>query len=288
MQKTLGILSLALVCVGCPPNVQQHAGFRRATIEPNAIQRPVGDLVTFEILPPVTRGTHWTLESHGLARFVGDDTGRIDWVADTRPIRMESVVAPWEPAQKRSSGGRGWLWFGMGDGAATEPLDVDLPVRPLPYREIAPVTYQSVFSLEPRDPRISFRKTEDRVLVTYRTPMDDGVPYAPRLGAMLLETGGRKILYAEVKTNFGERPKERIAFDVTFSYSASIADPVEVVVVEWVGHGLYYSSFDVHRMVVGSPAGNATAPAPSDTAPTPPTSAATAPGGAAAPPAATP
>jgi hypothetical protein len=39
---------------------------------------------------------------------------------------------------------------------------------------------------------------------------------------------------------------------VTLSYSAkAVPGPVEVVVVEWIGHGLYYGPFAVHRLVVG-------------------------------------
>ncbi|HEX7671813.1 MAG TPA: hypothetical protein VF395_19600 [Polyangiaceae bacterium] len=244
----------SLVSTGCaPPNVQQHAGFRRATVAPNGLERPVGQLVPFSVFPPVAKGTRWSLESHGLARFVGDDTGRIDWVANTTPIRMEAMVAPWGP-NKDAPSGRGWLWFGMGEGAGTEPLDLDLPVHPWPYHEIAPVTYSSAFSIEPRKTRLSFERTVDRVKVLYRTPVESGVPYAPRIGAMLLETDGRKILYAEIKTNFGDRAQEPMGYDVTFSYAAAATparDPVEVVVVEWIGHGVYYGPFDVQRLVVG-------------------------------------
>lgn len=254
MRKILCVIAVGLASAGCaPPNVQQHAGFRRATLAPRGMEGSVGQLVTFDVLPPVAKGTRWSLDSHGLARFVGDDSGHIDWVAGARPIKMESVVAPWGPNKDSPSGGRGWLWFGMGDGAATEPLDLDLPVRPLPYREIAPVTYAAAFSLVPRKTRLSFEKTADRVKVTYRTPIESGMPYAPRIGAMLLETGGKKILYAEVKTNFGDRTKEPIGYDVTFSYSLSVGDAVEVVVVEWIGHGLYYGPFEIHRLVVETP-----------------------------------
>lgn len=44
-------------------------------------------------------------------------------------------------------------------------------------------------------------------------------------------------------------------------------NPVEVVVVEWVGHGLYYGPFDVHRIVVGgAPSTPAAIPAPAASA----------------------
>lgn len=234
---------------GCPPNVQQQAGFQDAVVAPAVLERPVGDLVRFEVRPPVARGTQWFLEAHGFARFVGDDRSHVQWTADRSPIQMEAVVAPWDPVQNREKGGRSWLWYSVPEGTA-QPLARDLPVRPLPYREIAPVTFSSAFSKGPREPRMDFTRNADRVTITYRTPAAGGVPIAPLVGAMLLETAGKRVLYGEVKTNYGERSRETVAYDVTFSYAATVPSPVEVVVVEWVEHGVYGEAFDLERLVV--------------------------------------
>jgi len=244
------ISSLALFCAGCPPNVQQEAGFKDTVLLPAHFERPVGDLVRFEVRPPVARGTHWVLDAHGLARFTGDDPSHLEWTAENKPIVVESIVAPWNQTEDPRRGRIGWLWFSVPEGAS-QPLDRDLPVRPLPYRDVGPVTTSAVFSIEKRgDSPLSFAKVGDRIVVKYQTPIDLGRPFEPRVGAMLIETVGKKVLYAEVKTNFGERAKEHIGYDVSLSYAASIPSPVEVVVVEWVGHGLYQGAFDVHRTVV--------------------------------------
>jgi hypothetical protein len=229
--------------------VQQQAGFKDAVVLPAQIERPVGDLVRFEVRPPVARGTHWILQSHGLARFTGDDPTHLEWTAENKAIVVESIVAPWNQTEDPSRGRAGWLWFSVPEGTS-EPFDRDLPVRPLPYRDLAPVTTSAAFSLEKRDVLLSFARTGDRVVVKYMTPIDLGAPFEPHVGAMLIETAGKKVLYAEVKTNFGERAKERIGYGVTLSYPASVSGPVEVVVVEWIGHGLYQGAFEVHRLVV--------------------------------------
>jgi hypothetical protein len=245
------LASLALLSVGCPPNVQQEAGFRDTVLMPAHLERPVGDLVQFEVRPPVARGTQWILEAHGLARFAGGDPTRLEWTAENKPILMESIVAPWNQTEDPSRGRVGWLWFGVPEGM-TQPLDRDLPVRPLPYRDVTPVTTSATFSIEKRsDAPISFARVGDRIVVKYQTPIDLGAPYEPQVGAMLIETAGKKVLYAEVKTNFGQQAKERIGYDVSLSYAAaSVSGPVEVVVVEWIGHGEYHGAFDVHRLVV--------------------------------------
>lgn len=249
--ETLAVGAALTLLTGCPPNVQQQAGFSDASVEPAVIQRPVGDLVRFQVKPPVARGTHWLLEAHGFARFVGPDTSHLEWIADKTPLTMEAVVAPWDPVENREKGGQAWLWYSVPEGEA-QPLLRDLPVRPLPYKEIAPVTFAAGFSTAPRDPKLDVMQNAERVTVTYRTPAAPGTPFIPQLGAMLVETAGKRVLYGEVKTNFGEREKERVAYDVTFSYAASVPPPVEVVVVEWVNHGLYGDAFDVHRITVGN------------------------------------
>src|SRR6185436_10733982 len=103
----------ALLCVGCPPNIQQQARFKDAVVMPSSIERPIGELVRFEVRPPVARGTRWRLETHGFARFAEGDPSQLSWVAQDRPILIESVVAPWSPTEDRNRGRRGWLWFSV-------------------------------------------------------------------------------------------------------------------------------------------------------------------------------
>jgi hypothetical protein len=65
---------------------------------------------------------------------------------------------------------------------------------------------------------------------------------------MLLETQGREILYAEVRSDFGEAEQEPVGYEVTLSYdSARVRAPVEIVLVEWTGRGGYWKPFSVTR-----------------------------------------
>jgi hypothetical protein len=244
------LAATALACTACVTGVQQHAAFGSAPIKPAEIEAHVGDLVGFAIEPPVMGGSRWMLECHGRARFKGDPTASaLEWTATPQPIWMETVVSPWDPepgkAPRRS---RGWLWFGQIELGENEALDRDLPVHRLPYRNVAPVTFSSTFSPVQRPERLHAVLHEGRVYVTYATPIDYGIPRAPSVDAMLVESDGKRVLYAEVSTNFGEIPRDRIAYDVTLSYAANVPPPVEVVVVGWIGHGTYYGSFTVDRM----------------------------------------
>jgi len=265
-----------LACTGCPTNIQQHAAFASAEIRPGKIPAAVGDVVRFEVIPDVPRGSEWLIDSHGRARFVIDQMmSHADWVAAGQAIPFEAIVSPWDPqdAYQREAT-RGWLWFGLKDSGANRSIDRDLPIDRLPFREIGAVTVTAAFSLAKREPRLSYQVVRDRMVVSFQTPISQGFPYAPRVKAMLLETGGKKRLYAEVWMNYGDQPKEPIGYEVTVSYpAASITDPLELVVVEWLGHGWYYGPFEVHRTVIGGAAEPAAAgpaeasapPAPSST-----------------------
>jgi hypothetical protein len=273
-----------LAVAACVTNVQQQAAFGNAPVVPDPIPAHVGDIVRFDVRPPVAPNTWWSLQCHGRVRFADDPAASsMEWAAETRPIHMETIVSPWDPGPgKARAAARGWLWYGLREHGESEPLDKELPVQRLEFREIAPVTFGSTYTQAPGGPRISSSSRNGRVTVTYTTPVEPGVPSAPGINAMLLETGGKKILYAEVRTNFGALSKERLGYDVTLSYAESVGAPVEVIVVGWIGHGEYYGPFSVQKLVVPSAPGS-DAPAGQ---PGPPPPAAGAPQGAApAPPA---
>jgi hypothetical protein len=192
---------------------------------------------------------------------------------------METIVSPWDPGPGRArAAAKGWLWYGLREHGEMEPLDRELPIQRLEFREIAPVTFASTYTQAEGAPRLASSSKNGRVTVTYTTPVEAGAPNAPGVNAMLLETGGKKILYAEVRTNFGTASKERLGYDVTLSYAESAGAPVEVIVAGWIGHGDYYGPFSVTKMVVtGAASGDAqaappplTAGAPSGAAPTAP------------------
>ncbi len=259
------LLTATLVsCVACMTNVQQHSAFGTALVVPDAVDGHVGDVLRFELRPPVAAGTNWILECHGRTRFADDPlASAIEWTAESRPIHMETVVSPWDPIPGHvRAAARGWLWYGLLEHGESEALDRDLPIHRLEYKQIAPVTFSSVVSLRDTKGRMAFREQSGRVYVTYLTPVDFGVPMAPSVDAMLVETGGKRVLYAEVKTDFGTMPKEKTGFEVTLSYDARVPAPVEVVVVGWVGHGNYYAPFTVDRLLVDGPAASDASPAP--------------------------
>ena len=65
---------------------------------------------------------------------------------------------------------------------------------------------------------------------------------------MLLETRGHTILYAEVRSNFGDEEREPVGYEVTLSYDAErVHAAVEIVVVGWMAHGDYSKPFTVTR-----------------------------------------
>jgi hypothetical protein len=254
--------------------MQQYAGFAAAPVVPDAIPAHVGDVVSFQVRPPVESGSIWSLESHGRVRFADDPTGTsLEWTASPRAIRMEAVAAPWPPVTPDDRAlSRGWLTYAMKEMGTSVALDRTLPIRLAPYREVAPVTVASTFGLHEHGPEISVAEKSGRVTVTYTTAVDTGRPLAPSVRATLLETEGRKILYAEVITNFGAVAGERIGYDVGFSYPGSVQGPIEVVITAWVGHGSYYGPFSVRRFTVPAREGPAAAvatPGPAAGAPTP-------------------
>jgi hypothetical protein len=65
---------------------------------------------------------------------------------------------------------------------------------------------------------------------------------------MLLESGNKTILYAEVHTDVGTTPKEPTGYDVTLSYDKSrVRSEAEIVVVGWLGNDDYWKPFTVLR-----------------------------------------
>ena len=266
-----------LACTACGTTVmQQYAGFAAAPVVPDAIPAHVGDVVSFQVRPPVPSGSLWSLECHGRVRFADDPTGTsLEWTASPRAIRMEAVAAPWDPVTPVDRAlARAWLTYALKEMGTSVALDRTLPLRLAPYREVAPVTVASTFAIHEHGPDISVAEKRGRVTVTYTTTADSGRPLAPSVRATLLETDGRKILYAEVITNFGAVAGERIGYDVGFSYAGSVAGPIEVVIAAWVGHGSYYGPFSVHRFTVrtpdkpAEPAEPAATPEPTPPAPT--------------------
>lgn len=268
-------LALAPACVS---SLQDRAAFKKSEIVPAKIRAGIGDLVEFQLRPPVRDGTRWMLETYPPVRFSREgDRQFYDWVANGHPIHLQAIIGPWDVRMRGAeSGRRSWLWFAANDESEPEPYEEPLPIQRLPYREIAPVTASAAFDVGTREPRLagSYSEKADRVYVTYKTPVEKGTPALPGVYPMLVESQGKKILYSEVWTDFGQFPFEKVGYLVTLSYAGSIKGPVEVVIVEWTGHGDTAGPFDVHRMTISGLSGS------NDTKPKP-----AAPPGSAAPPA---
>ena len=273
-----GVPILLGLLVACMSSLQDRAAFKKAEIVPAKIRAGIGDVVEFEVRPPVREGTRWMLETYPPVRFSREgDQQFYDWVANGHPIHLQAVIAPWDVRMRGAESGRtSWLWFAANDESEPEPYETPLPIQRLPYREIGPVTATSAFDVGPREPRLaaSYSEKADRVYVIYKTPIEKGTPHLPGVYPMLVETQGKKVLYVEVWTDFGQFPFERVGYRVTLSYAASVKSPVEVVLVEWTGHGESAGPFDVHRMTVSGLS-------PSDAKPKTPA----APAGSGAPPA---
>jgi hypothetical protein len=283
----------------CVSTLQDRAAFKKAEIFPARIRAGIGDVVDFDIRPPVRQGTRWMLETYPPVRFAREgDRQFYDWISNGRPIRLQAIIGPWDVRMRGAESGRlSWLWYAANDESDSEPYEEPLPIQRIPYSEISPVTTTSAFDVGPREPRLaaSYSEKADRVYVVYKTPIEKGTPRLPGVYPMLVETQGRNILYAEVWTDFGQFRFEPVGYRVTLSYAASIKGPVEVVLVEWTGHGESAGPFEVYRMTVSGlsdpgssarkapPAGSAAPPAGSGA---PPAGSGAPPAGTAAPPAA--
>jgi hypothetical protein len=279
-----GIFTLFALSPGCLSSLQDRAAFKKSEIVPVKIQAGVGDIVPFELRPPVREGTRWMLETYPPVRFAKtEDRQFYDWVANGHPIHLEAIIGPWDVRMRGAESGRtSWLWFAANDEAEPEALEMPLPIQRIPYREIAPVSASSAFDIGAREPRLaaSYSERAGRVYVIYKTPIDKGTPHLPGVYPMMVETRGKNILYAEVWTDFGQYPFERVGYRVTLSYSADVKGPVELVLVEWTGHGDTAGPFEVHRLMISNlpnsapppdasahPAGSSTPPSGSTAAP---------------------
>ncbi len=235
--------------MSCVSYLQQYTAFGNAPVYPDMVSAEVGDLVEFEVRPAVPAGSEWSLQCKGRVRFVDQPTSTsLDWTASPRAVKLETLVSPWDPSPPREHTSRQWLWYAMRDQGESSLLDRELPFHRVAFHEIGPVTFAATYALGGDEPTLTVNSQGERVVVTYRTPTDKGTPVAPIIDAMLLESGGRTILYAEVRTDFGDLPREPVGYDVTLSYAkARVAGPVEIVVAGWTGHGEYWSPFTVTR-----------------------------------------
>lgn len=244
------LIAIALTA-GCGPvNVQQQAGFGRTDIRAAKSTAEVGEIVRFDLRPPVSRGTEWDLDTYNRVRFVGgeDSTHRF-WVAEHDPIHLETIVPPWTPkTEQEKTEDTGWLWFALRDSGEKEPIRRSVPVVAEPSKEIAPVAFTSVFSTAEKNPRLWHTRTAQRHEVTFKTVTEKGVPRLPRVRAALVQTTAKKVLYAEIHLDLGYQQKEDVGYETTLSYPLTVEGPVDVVVVEWVGHGDYFGPFRVHRL----------------------------------------
>jgi hypothetical protein len=288
-----GVAILFGLLSACVSTLQDRAAFKKAEVFPPKIRAGIGDVIDFQVRPPVREGTRWMLETYPPVRFAREgDRQFYDWVANGRPIQLQAIIGPWDVRMRGAeSGRRSWLWFAANDEADPEPYEEALPIQRLPYREIAPVTASSAFDVGAREPRLaaSYSEKADRVYVVYKTPVEKGTPALPGVYPMLVESQGKKILYTEVWVDFGQFPFERVGYRVTLSYAGSIRGPVEVVVVEWTGHGESAGPFDVHRMTISGLSGSSDAkpkPAAPPGSATPPVGSGAPPAGSSAPPAA--
>jgi hypothetical protein len=246
------VLVVLLTPLACGPvNIQQEAGFTKTDVVPRQIPAKVGDLVRFELRPPVSQGTEWDLETYNRVRFSGNPPSVSQtWVAEHDPIHLEAMVPPWDPVtQKERVESKNWFTFALRNtGGESQSLNRPVPIHRAPFQQLAPVTVRSVYASKEKNPRLWFVRTAERNEVTFKTVNDMGVPQLPEVRAALVTTANQQVLYAEVHSNFGEERKETVGYETTFSYPLTVSGPVSVVVVEWVGHGAYAGAFEVFRL----------------------------------------
>jgi hypothetical protein len=254
--------------------LQQYVAFGHAPVWPAAVSAEVGDVVAFQLRPEVATGSMWSLECRGRVRFADSpETSSLDWTASPHAVRLETIVSPWDPLPPDEHTSRDWLRYSMREEGESSALERELPFRRVAYREIGPVTVASTLAPSAEKHELSVSEQGHRVTVHYRTETHPGVPRLPTVDAMLLESGNRTILYAEVRTNFGTEPKEPIGYDVALSYDkARVTAPVEVVLVAWQANGDYWKPFTVDRR-----GGSADSSIPEIPKPTPPKNGAPAP-----------
>jgi hypothetical protein len=235
--------------ISCVSAFHEYVVFGDAPVYPASVSAEVGDLVPFEIRPAVPAGSRWSLECRGRVRFAEQPTSTaLDWTANPRAVRLETIVSPWDPAPPSEHSSRGWLSYSLRDEGETSVLDRELPFHRVEFKEIGPVTFSYSYAVGGDSPTLTVAERGERIVATYRTPADKGVPLAPRIDAMLLESGNRTILYAEVRTDFGTVPKEVVGYDVTLSYAkVRVGGPVEIIVAGWSGHEGYWKAFTVTR-----------------------------------------
>jgi hypothetical protein len=214
----------------------------------------VGDIVTFELRPEVAAGTMWSLHCEGRVRFADAPTSSsLDWTANPHAVRLEAIISPWDPRPPDEHTSRNWLFYSMRDEGESSPLDRELPIRRVAYRELAPVTVASTFAPDRKKPELSVSEKGGRVIAQYWTGARPGAPHQPIVEAMLLESGNKTILYAEVHTDVGTTPKEPTGYDVALSYDKSrVRSEAEIVVVGWLGNDDYWQPFTVLRHRAGA------------------------------------
>jgi hypothetical protein len=255
MLPTLSILrgSMAVVAAlstaSCMSYLQQYVAFGKAVVHPATVKAAVGDVMPFEVRPPVPAGSIWSLTCRGRVRFAEHrEESSLDWAANPHAVQLETIVSPWDPERGQTHTSQTWLWYSLREEGAVSALERDLPLSREPYREITPVTFAAAYAPGAQKPEITVGERAGRAFVRYRTPTERGVPYAPSIDAMLLETRGRTVLYAEVRSNFGDVEQEPVGYEVTLSYDAGrVHSAVEIVVVGWMAHGDYSKPFTVTR-----------------------------------------
>lgn len=255
MRRSFPVLLLALLGgASCVSPLQQYVTFGHAPVWPTQVAGDVGDIVTFEIRPEVAAGTTWSLHCGGRVRFVEAPTSSsLDWTASPHAVRLETVISPWDPRLPDVHTSREWLWYSMREEGESSPLDRELPIHRVAYRELAPVTVASTFAPDKETPELSMTEQGGRVIAHYRTGTRPGVPRQPFVEAMLLESGNKTILYAEVHTDVGTTPKEPTGYDVALSYDKSrVRSEAEIVVVGWLGNDDYWKPFTVVRSRAGA------------------------------------
>jgi hypothetical protein len=242
-------LVAGLAALSCVSYLQQYVAFGKATIHPATVKATVGDIVAFEARPPVPEGSIWSLSCHGRVRFSEHrDESSLDWAANPHAVRLETIVSPWDPPLGQVHTSQNWLTYSLREEGEVSALERDLPIAREPFREITPVTFSAAYAPGAKKPEITVGERTGRAFVRYRTETVKGVPAAPFIDAMLLETRGRTILYAEVRSNFGEVEQEPVGYEVTLSYDAGrVHAAVEIIVVGWMGQGDYSKPFTVTR-----------------------------------------
>lgn len=208
-----------------PPPVPDQPGL---VFEPAIATGNIGETVSLVARPNLPAGTTWKASCDGPLTFSGWSRAQPYDFADIPPAappgKADVLIQPWDPVVHVSL------------IQANESRSAALTIRPLPYRELAPVRMTIVHEDLPpspapgaKAPPLTYSRSASEVVVRYNG-WGQGEGWKR---AMLVETDKGKVLMGNISLNDSLRGAHDVmlmAQEMRLSYPASIPPPVRVVI----------------------------------------------------------